>query len=134
MSKIMDKLNTAFDKQPHIRIKLFDGKFVDYEFVSFGTSDFPGVETIEDGSEFQMKQLLTKHFPDWQQVQWYFDFAEEGDANLWAKICFLIVDGIGYPVGDPEDDPHPIFKELDKLVDQTYLATEGITTLRREDD
>lgn len=113
-----------------VRFRTFDRHLINTSIeTEFGTHlsvDF--VETA-DSSEQVLWRLLTKHFPDWKQATWFYRW--DFDDTLWAKIILLEVDGEYVEDGDPEDFPHPIWKEIEHDVNQTWLATEGIRGMSR---
>lgn len=80
-------------------------------------------ETTAD--ERQMKRLLDKHFGNWQHADWDYDVEWEG---TYLSVFFknLVVDDIPVRDGDPEDIPHPIFKDIASYVDVIQLCVEGV--------
>ena len=87
-------------------------------------------ESKSSSAEREMKQLLTKYFPDWKKADWDFE-VQYWDDEIEAYLIHLVVDGEVVVDGDPEDDPHPIYERIHEDVDLLELALNGITEVER---
>jgi hypothetical protein len=119
-----------------VTVKTMDGQLVDYR-IHGGIVPIEW-EEIADTSEQRLHAILTEFFPDWQHATWWYTW--DWDHSLWAKIIGMEIDGkFAYDILKArliEYLEHPLEdleKQFELRLDETYLATQGITELRRDE-
>ena len=137
MSDMMNKWQKSFDddkKTPKVIIKTMDGYLVDVTM----ENDVDGWMSVEeaDTSEQRLHTILTEFFPQWQRADWNWEY--DFDETLWAKIIGLEIDGVSAAEILAAEDylEHPledIEKQFELRLNETYLATQGITELKRDE-